>query len=108
MNLWVKMPLWYRIVYGLKSFVAGFMTPTEWVEGLKLVLTGSTLQFSNAIIQWLWNFGDNILFGFVKGQTTWSLFKAISAAAQGDWSHFTAWPTLQQVYQYLPILSYPT
>jgi hypothetical protein len=81
-------PLWFKILYYMKQFVGGLVSPTEWIEGFYFGFKGVMFTIANPLVNWLWNFGDNIGFAVFEDDTTWGIFKAFSFALQGDFSQF--------------------
>ena len=86
-------PTWLKVIYCAKQLIGGLISPTEWFELAFFAYSRgrSRFGFDNKVAAWWWNYGDNIIFTVFKDDTTWGMFKAIAAAVQGDWSHFTFW-----------------
>jgi hypothetical protein len=85
----------YRIMYMVKQFFGGFISPTEWIELVYYLGKGFTyLQFSAISLAFTWNWLDNFLFIPLADETTMGLFnwyKAIIQTGSGFTETKAAW-----------------
>jgi hypothetical protein len=70
-----------------KQIVGGFISPTEWIELLWFCFSSDhqELVMPNSALQFVWNWGDNLLFMWFETETTIGVWRwLVQGVAQGD------------------------